>query len=211
MTVFRDPAVRIPPDVLPGLLKRRRGTEVLRIHSSGSSPAGVCSSQTADGPHPHRIFAAAFLVSEAAENCCRFSNARTRKWVCVARQPERTETYRPPISDLHNRARSRKASQARHPAHPHIRFPFASLPNARSAPRLSGRACAQKVLAWHSPGPHHSPARWPAPFAGTALALAHCPPGPTPWFWDDGRSTSVVSGTRNTRRLVSICSHVCCQ
>jgi hypothetical protein len=77
------------------------------------------------------------------------------------------------------------------------------------APRLSCRIsrARQPALALHSPTPRRSLAKRPAPFADTALVLAHCRPGKGCWL----KSTSLVSGTRRTTGLLSSCSCVWCQ
>jgi hypothetical protein len=81
-----------------------------------------------------------------------------------------------------------KRAQAPHQAHPHIGFPFASVPSLAS--RLTSRGwrahkgflhrTAQHLAALWQDGQHRQ--------ADTALVLAHCRPGPDPWFWDDGSS-----------------------
>jgi len=76
----------------------------------------------------------------------RFSNARTRKWVCVARQ---ASAERKPIgatiSDMHDRGLGGKASQARDQAHPDIGLSFSSLSSLASRFCCWG-SCAYKRL-----------------------------------------------------------------
>jgi hypothetical protein len=59
--VFHDPAVLIPPDALPGLLERRRGNRGHQKPFQRLFSGGSLLFPDPDGPHPHRLFAAAFL------------------------------------------------------------------------------------------------------------------------------------------------------
>lgn len=206
-------------------------TEVNRSHSNGSSPSGVCSSQTRmahtlSGSLPHRFSRARRQHGQRAIG--ELHDSRASRSSMTARHVKRSAGWSFPSSHLIEQMRvpfrfwrgsldsqtlapengsawldrplqngnmsaprsptwttvasAGKRALARHLAHPHIRFPFTSLPSAGSASRLSELACATSGFLHRTA--HHLAALWQDGQhrrADTALVLAHCRASPKPF------------------------------